>query len=241
MDDSEFENVSESYIVTTESDNGTSGPIDDEKIFYDTASALWKIGSTFALFVGGLLNILIIVTFSRKTLRDSLTSILFRLLAVADLIVILTHPLPAFLWFNFKIHTYTINITSCQIFTTLNNSSKFASAWLLVFIGFERVIAILFPHKIAIILRRKKILIAVAVVVCIGLGLAISSITNIIMDVQYNSDGEIVQKLCLYRPQNNPSLFYYVVHVYHYLDFCYYTGKIKCISLWFFFVSLGPK
>ena len=220
-----MEDISPTTFITSAPNNYTSGPVIDEKIFFDIASALWKGGTTVGLFIGGLLNILIIIIFSRKTLKGSVTSVLFRLLAIADTIFILSHPLAAFLWFNFEIHTFTLNLTSCKIFITLNNSSKYSSAWLLVFIGFERVIAILFPHKIAILVKRKNALIAVAIAVSTGLAIAISSVTNIQLTVQYNSEGEIIQKFCTNEPVNAPKLYYYVVSVWPFIDFSYYTGE----------------
>ena len=204
----------------------SEGVENNQHLFYNVSAALWKGGSAFVLFCGGILNLLIILTFNRKSLRDSVTSLLFRLLALADILVLLTHPLPAFLWFNFSIHTYTIGILSCQIFTVLNNVGKSTSAWLLVFICPERVIAVMLPHKVVVLVQKKNAWIGVGIIFFIAMMIAISGITDIYMLTWHNEAGEVIQKICKIKPKNNQTmLFKYVKYTWPYLDFIYNTGK----------------
>ena len=112
--------------------------------------------ATSMLFVGVIGNALTFAVFSMKGYRGSLTSMLYRALAVADGIVVVLydglHSLPVQI---VEKSVFTRNTVSCKMITSLYFWFRAFSGWVLVLIALERVIGVLFPHRAKVLCRKR--------------------------------------------------------------------------------------
>ena len=109
--------------------------------------AEWHIttfSSPIILVIGIIGNILSFIVFSRKALSQSVCSIFFRALAVADLITLLESV--EYFFFIWGIDTLSTNTWSCRFSFYITWVAKTCSAWILVIVAMERTTGILFPH-----------------------------------------------------------------------------------------------
>ncbi len=108
-------------------------------------------------------NMLSFIFFSHTDLRASSTGFLFRCLAVFDFIVVQEHFDSIIVLAGtslLALHTWT-----CKIFVWLFVSFRIIAVWTLIMIGFERVIAVLWPHQFRTIctIRHGQVMILILV------------------------------------------------------------------------------
>ena len=93
-------------------------------------------------------NILTFTVFSMKCYRGSLTSMLYRVLALTQtLYVVVSDGLYYFSLLIGNIELMTYNHATCKVIVFLRLSMRAFVAWVLCIISLERVIGIIFPHR----------------------------------------------------------------------------------------------
>ncbi len=122
------------------------------------------IAAPILLLIGIVGNILSIIVFSRKGLHGTVTSLLFRALAVCDILSLFE--ISENFFFIFDIDTIQANTLSCQVCFYFIWVVKTCAAWMLVFISVERCIGVYIPHMAKLICtkRRTKIVIGIVIV-----------------------------------------------------------------------------
>ena len=157
---------------------------------------LWmeKYLASFMFFVGVIGNCLTFAVFSMKGYRGSLTSMLYRALAVADgLVVALYDGLNSFSVAVYGKNFFAHNNVTCKFISPLYFGFRAFSGWVLVLIALERVIGVLFPHRAKVLCTKRPF------------GLMILGICVVL--------------LALYAP-----LFFSIEHITVYVDGVYYGG-----------------
>ena len=113
--------------------------------------------SPFLLFAAVLGNLTSFAVFSTPPYRHSLTAMLYRILAVADtLAVVVQDGFNVFANLVSGKSLMTYNNASCKLLVPLHIWSRAFAAWVLVTIGLERFIGILFPHRAQVINTKKR-------------------------------------------------------------------------------------
>ncbi|XP_067681352.1 galanin receptor 2a-like [Haliotis asinina] len=113
----------------------------------ETADLLWQIISPILILVGTVGNLLSIVVLTRKGMRKSNVSKYLTCLAVADLAVIYTGLLSAWIKHMFDVTVSGIHEAACKIHTWLLYSSLHTSAWILVSVTIERTVFVWNPLR----------------------------------------------------------------------------------------------
>ena len=112
--------------------------------------------SPLLLFAAVLGNLTSFAVFSMPSYRHSLTAMLFRILAVADtMTVVIQDGLNVVPSHVLGMDLMTYSTPTCKLLVPLYIWSRAFSAWILVIIGLERFIGILFPHR-AIVINTKR-------------------------------------------------------------------------------------
>ena len=119
---------------------------------YDIVSWMDNYIAPSLLFVAVIGNLVAFAVFSMPSYRHSLTSMLFRVLAVADTMAVVIFDgfgtLPRIVsGKNFIVH----NTATCKLFVPLHMWSRAFSSWVLVMIGLERIVCILYPHRAKVV------------------------------------------------------------------------------------------
>ena len=119
---------------------------------YDIVSCMDNYIAPSLLFVALIGNLVAFAVFSMPSYRHSLTSMLFRVLAVADTMAVVIFDgfgtLPRIVsGKNFIVR----NTATCKFFVPLHMWSRSFSAWVLVIVGLERIICILYPHRAKVV------------------------------------------------------------------------------------------
>ncbi len=193
-------------------------------LYIRISAALWKYLPLFFLVWGTISNILSFIVFSTKAMRNSLTSFLFRVLSVLDLSMLYSHSWAAMLYYIFRINTFTINDSTCSIFSFWMAFSKISAAWVLVLIGFERLISVCIPHRVKIICSKKKAIVALIVIAFVALITELPPVFSIKLESYMDSKGNIVQRICTYSSMGSYGIKYYTKFIWPWLDFMMYTG-----------------
>ena len=111
----------------------------------------------FLLFMAVFGNLTAFAVFSTPPYRQSLTSVLYRVLAVVDtMVVVIYDGLETFVLNVAGVNVLTYNIITCKLLVPLHIWSRAFSAWVLVIISLERFIGILFPHRAKVINTKRR-------------------------------------------------------------------------------------
>ena len=166
-------------------------------IEYKIANIIYHYCPPILIIIALFGNSMTMLVFSRKTMRQSVTSFLFRVLAVADTFFVLVSMVPEAL--NELGHnpiTYSTDLR-CKIYTYVYLGGRTSAIWILVLIVMERFIGINFPHKAASIITHKRAKIAVAMVFILTylLYLMVPFITS--TWTLRNMEGEIINYFCI--------------------------------------------
>ena len=125
--------------------------------------------SPFLLVAAVLGNLTSFAVFSMPSYRHSLTAMLYRILAVADtMAVVIQDGLNVVLSHVLGTDLMTYSTPTCKLLVPLHIWLRAFSAWVLVIIGLERFIGILFPHR-AIVINTKRRFAWITVAVATGL------------------------------------------------------------------------
>ena len=109
------------------------------------------------LFVAVIGNLVAFAVFSMPSYRHSLTSMLYRVLAVADtMAVVIYDGFGTLARIISGENLIVYNAVTCKFFVPLHVWSRAFSAWVLVIIGLERVIGILRPHRAKAINTKRR-------------------------------------------------------------------------------------
>ena len=132
---------------------------------------IWKIVPPILIVFGTCGNILSIVVLTVKSITGSTTGLYLLILTVSDLAVLYTGLLRQWIIYLFEFDVRQVSEIACKIHTWLVYTSVDFSAWLLLAVTLERIIAVWFPY----VLQRKcnrqngSILITVILISLLGL------------------------------------------------------------------------
>ncbi len=166
--------------ITAMSDNSTGQNYWE----YDAAEFIYIYPSIFLLVLGTLGNLLSFSVFSQETMRQSVTSLYFRVLAITDTVILLNAAPVFFMVGAFDYDIRLEGIAACKFFVSLLVISCYYGCWLLVLISIDRFTGVYFPHKYKIYCSQKRavismVLLAVVTVLSVGLfKLIVMDITN---------------------------------------------------------------
>lgn len=157
--------------ICTDSNNSIAVIYEDygEKLrqaVYYSNKFIWPV----LLIIGTASNILTLILFSRKSLRDSVTSILLRVLAVVDICALHLLMWPSLLsvnGFGFENLRHS-TVLICKIFTFAEEVIKQFATGILVIISIERCIGVFMPLE-----KRYLVTRTIAKNACLGLLLLI--------------------------------------------------------------------
>ena len=142
--------------VTTDRNDGLYFNYESD-LAYKIVSWMSEHIAPWLLFVALIGNLVAFAVFSMPSYRHSLTSMLYRVLAVADTMVVVIYD--GFGTLAMIVSGENLighNTTTCRFFVPLHLWSRAFSAWVLVIIGLERVIGILRPHRAKVINTKRR-------------------------------------------------------------------------------------
>ncbi|GFR68095.1 thyrotropin-releasing hormone receptor [Elysia marginata] len=119
-----------------------------DKLLEDINEWLKIYYSMFLITAGTLLNILSILTLSRKSFRRSTTSVYLRFLAVVDLFVLYNGLGRHFISGAFRYNIRHLSEAFCKFNQWTTSFGPDISAWILVAVTGERVLSIVRPHSV---------------------------------------------------------------------------------------------
>ncbi len=133
--------------------------------------ALVKYMSPIILILGFSGNILSFVVFSTKAMNGLVSSIFFRLLAVADTLLLCT--LLPWLWIYvvWEYDFLDVNSVVCKFLSFLIYWTKDLSGWILSAVAVERAIGVSIPHHYKSLVTRKRACILLVIIILGLLGL----------------------------------------------------------------------
>ncbi len=176
-----------------------------------TQMSIWLMGT-----IG---NILAIILFSQTDLKSSVTGFLFRCLAVFDFIVVQEHMDAIFVLAGTSVlalHTWT-----CKIFVYLFVSFRIIAVWMLVAIGTERMVAVIWPHRIQTICTIKRAKLFVSLLIVIVLLIQIPQILATEQNSYFDNSLNKVVRYCWLKEESN--LRYYMDNIEPWIAFSLYS------------------
>ena len=114
---------------------------------YKAGIIIWKTVSPILIIFGTCGNILSIVVLTRKTIRKSTTAIFLIFLTFSDLCVLYTGLFRQWLIYLIDIDIRHLSEAFCKIHTWLVYSSLDFSAWIIISVTLERIIAVWCPYS----------------------------------------------------------------------------------------------
>ncbi len=133
---------------------------DDALYYYDVADDLVKYFSPVLLTVGTIGNVLSFLMMSRKSMRESVICTQIAIIAITDTLSLWYGIFFFYLEKTFETRLTDLSTASCQIGETIQNWLLIMPCWLITFMSIERFIAVYFPLKSKLYLKRKSIIIA---------------------------------------------------------------------------------
>ncbi len=181
-----------------------------------------RFGQISVWSIGTLGNRLAFLVFLWDKKSKSVSVFLFRFLAVFDFLVVQDY-IQGFLRY-FGIDLLDQFDWTCKIAFWIFHSSQMISVWILVTIGFERLICILWPHQVKVLctMKRGKILLVVLISVCVIFN-SLHALTLVSARL-YSSTLQRVMLICQYGPTPGSVLHVYVKKVRPWIVLAFYTG-----------------
>ena len=105
----------------------------------------WRIVTPIFLSIGLSGNIMSLVVFSRKRMRNTTTSVYLRFLAVLDLLVLLTALLREMILYYTYVDVRKLSDFSCRFHIYISSTARLLAIWLLCIIAVDRLILIKRP------------------------------------------------------------------------------------------------
>ena len=106
---------------------------------------LWRIITPIFIVIGLSGNVLSVVVFSRKRMRNTTTSVYLRFLAVVDSLVILTALLRDMVLYYTFIDVRKLSDFSCRFHIYLSSTARLVAIWLLCVIAIDRLVLVKLP------------------------------------------------------------------------------------------------
>ncbi|CAL1548223.1 unnamed protein product, partial [Lymnaea stagnalis] len=130
----------------------------------DIERALKVYYSTFLIAVGSVFNILSIVILSRGAFRNSTTSVYLRFLACVDMFVLYNglsrHFVSGVSGYNIR----NLDRSFCKFNQWSSSFAPDISAWILVAVTTERVVSIVWPHKVRTVCSKTTAAVLVTII-----------------------------------------------------------------------------
>ena len=149
--------------------NGTTSPPSRTYQLHPSIGHLRIYVAPVLLFGGTIGNIIAFCVFCRNPLRSSATAFYFRVLSIADILVLNVGLWPSWLRSAFGIQLIERTPHYCRFATYMSYALPDISTWCLVVMSLERFIGVSFPHKVHSICTRPRIKLSVVVMVLVML------------------------------------------------------------------------
>ncbi len=124
---------------------------------------------------------------------------------------------------------------SCKIIFWIFHSSQMISVWILVTIGFERLIGVLWPHKAKVLCTMKQGKIFIVVIVSISVVINSFHTLSLVSEPLYDSTLQRVLLICNYRPTPGSISEVYVRRIRSWVVLTVYNGipfvLILCVNV----------
>ena len=196
-----MDNITLSPANTSSLNDNVSDPIILHDPYLDAIAAINKYFEPI-MVLGIPANLLVILVFSSKDMSGGTTSLLFRILAFFDMLVVIInialHNIPRLATGRSLI---AHSRSTCKVIEFIFFSARSMSSWTLVMIGMERAIGMTWPHKARDICSRsrfsKGVIIMITIIAIIFCPLLVSTERGPIPTGEYICD--IYARLPLYR------------------------------------------
>ncbi|XP_074659843.1 FMRFamide receptor-like [Tubulanus polymorphus] len=137
----------------------------------EIADSLLIYGSAIIIILGTIGNILAIIVFSARPVSSKPTSILMRLLAIFDTLVLYTGLLRYWILATWKYDIRSYSLTTCLVHTYLLYVFVTISVWILVTVTIHRLIVVVVPLKAKTMLTMKSLFITMLALLIFSLTL----------------------------------------------------------------------
>ena len=208
--------------MTTTFDQTTVKPEneEDEAIEYKIAAVIFKYYSPIQLTIALFGNIMIILVFSRKSMRNTVTSFLFRVLAVADTFMVLVSLVPeAILELGNNSIAYS-STSRCKLHGYIYFAGRTYAVWVLILIVLERFVGVNFPHRASTLITKRGAKMAVFSLLIIVYLLYAMMPFALDSKVITNSNGDVINYYC---KVGSDLLRYFTEDIYPVYDLCLYS------------------
>ncbi|KAL8621241.1 hypothetical protein ACOMHN_018541 [Nucella lapillus] len=148
---------------------------------YQATRAISKIWPPFTLLLGGFGNIATIFVMSRIKDHNSSQHAILMSLAVADLTLLYSATLHAWLKHRLDYDLQTLHTVTCKLFMCIIYLSGCMSAWLVTCVTVQRTMAVLWPHRMRVMCTVRRTWIVIAILVLVSF--ALTSHTLVGMDI----------------------------------------------------------
>lgn len=182
---------------------------------WDLADNIWKYIPPFLIIFGTIGNLLSIIVMSQKSMKDSVTSLLFRILAFIDTLVLYTGLLRYWLIGAFQIDVRLMSMFACKFHTFLVYVTADLSGWILVCITLERCIAVLMPYRYNNICTRTKALILLLIVTILLAGIN----SYLLFSIEFSFDTVNHYYQCIVTNKFNT----FHGNIWPWIDYCLYS------------------
>ena len=154
------------------------------------------------------------IILSRKRNRVTSTAVFLTMLAVSDIVIILTGIFTNGLLFVWNVDIRASGEIMCKVHVFLTYFSIHLLSGILVLVTFERTICVISPHKVKLIFKRKNSLIWIA---CLGgaLFLVNGHIFYGANILHIDAGGEM---LTSYEPEGSPNYLYFMDNIWTWID-----------------------
>ena len=161
-------NSSVPLISSTYESISQGHPVVKQKYWEDYASFIvYLVPSAIILIVGTIGNILSFLVFNKKSMKQSVTSVYFRMLAISDTMVLYSGAGVGVVLTTSGVDLRTVSHSTCKFFVALVKTLCYHSCWTLVLISIDRFIGIYFPHKYRQLCTKRRAVIALIILVFI--------------------------------------------------------------------------
>ena len=116
-----------------------------DHILYNIARWIWLIVGPVVIGMGLVGNIFILLVLRRKSFRSSSASILFRALAIVDLLMLLLSCVPRLVAFALKVNLHELYDITCRVEYITTFFLTDLTSWMLVLVTIERCLAVTRP------------------------------------------------------------------------------------------------
>ncbi len=135
------------------------------------SQVIYKYVCPIIVIVGILGNIMSFAVFSTRAMNGLVSSIFFRMLAIADTLFLCTFIL---MWFSEVVYYYQFqhsHIVACKIYYFLIYWTKDMPGWILSAVAVERAIGVSIPHHYKRLVTRKRAYILLLIIILTLLGI----------------------------------------------------------------------